>query len=293
MSSLPSRTLLWLPAIFALAPAGCTTPAVEGKSPLAPAQMSPDSCVLEVFFVRFPLGDPEANGELWKEVDEQHFPVELRRRLARNGFRVGLLDGQIPAVLSRLLKMKDDARPPGLVGGMRGCHTPPLAARQVDLVRWHLETRAGQPKMIVASRVYDRLPVLISEPDQLGGQTYLQAQAVLAAKTFPQGDGRVRVELVPELYHGEPRQRWVGDQGMWRLEAGKERKAFQQMAFSATLSPGCMLLVTTLPNRPGSLGYHFFTEDGGKAEQKLLVVRLAQTQHDGLFSPTRTLGPKE
>jgi hypothetical protein len=282
------RTVLLLPAILALTLAGCTTPAVEGKSPLSAVQMSPDSCVLEVCFVRFPFGDPEVNQQLWQEVDEQQFPADLRRRLSRNGFRLGLLDGQIPAALSKLLEMKDESRPTG-------------GTSQIDLaeldsegppVKRHLEIRAGQPKMIVASGVYDQLPVLICEPGELGGETYSQAQAVLVVKTFPQGDGRVRVELVPELQHGELRQRWVGQDGMWRLEAGRQRRVFEEMAFSATLSPGCILLVSSLPDRPGSLGHHFFTEDNGKPEQKLLVLRLAQTQHEGLFSPTRTLGQK-
>ena len=283
------RTVLLLPAILALTLAGCTTPAVEGKSPLSAVQMSPDSCVLEVCFVRFPFGDPEVNQQLWQEVDEQQFPADLRRRLSRNGFRLGLLDGQIPAALSKLLEMKDESR-------------PTVGASQIDLaaldseappVKRHLEIRAGQPKMIIASGVYDQLPVLICEPGELGGETYSQAQAVLVVKTFPQGDGRVRVELVPELQHGELRQRWVGQDGMWRLEAGRQRRVFEEMAFSATLSPGCMLLASSLPDRPGSLGHHFFTEDNGKLEQKLLVLRLAQTQHEGLFGPPRTLGQKE
>ncbi len=289
MPSLFARTVLLLSAILAVGLAGCTTPALEGRSPLAPARMSPDSCVLEIFFVPFPFGDPEVNGELWEEVDEQHFPAELRRRLARNGFRLGLLDGQIPATLSKLLKLKDGLQPTG-------------EANQIDVaelasgsppVRRYLQIRAGRRQEIIASGVYDHLPVLISEPGQIGGQTYSQAQAVLAVKSFPQGDGGVRVELVPEVHHGQPRQRYVGRQGMWRLEAGREQRVFEEMGFSATLSPGCMLLVSSLPNRPGSLGHHFFTEEDGKLEQKLLVLRLAQTQHDGLFGPPGRLGREE
>ncbi len=80
-----------------LAMAGCTTTALhKGKSPLVPAQMSPDSVVLEMFFVRFPFGDPAVNEKLWEEIDEQQFTPELRERLARNGFRAGLVSGQMP-----------------------------------------------------------------------------------------------------------------------------------------------------------------------------------------------------
>ena len=62
---------------------------------------------------------------------------------------------------------------------------------------------------------------------------------------------------------------------------------------SATLPPGAMLVLGSLSSRPGSLGHHFFTENDGRLEQKLLVVRLAQTQHDDLFDPAEPLKLEE
>jgi hypothetical protein len=128
---------------------------------------------------------------------------------------------------------------------------------------------------------------LMCESGQVRGQTYNQAQGIFAVKSYPQPDGRVRVEMTPELHHDEPRQRWAAGQGMLRLEAGKPRRTFDDMALSTDLASGDMLILSSLSNRPGSLGHHFFTESrsDGRLEQKLLIVRLAQTQHDGLFSP--------
>ena len=57
---------------------------------------------------------------------------------------------------------------------------------------------------------------------------------------------------------------------------------------SGTLPPGAMLLISSLPNRPGSLGHHFFTTNKDHREQKLLVIRLAQTQHNDLCAPPET-----
>ncbi len=56
-----------------------------------------------------------------------------------------------------------------------------------------------------------------------------------------------------------------------------------------------MLVLSSLSNRPGSLGHHFFTEkqNEGRLEQKLLIIRLAQTQHDGLFNPPEPLKLEE
>ncbi len=280
MPLLPGRVVLPLWAVLALV--GChSAPKQKGESPLVPPQMSSDSCVLEIFFVRFPFGNPQINGHLWQEVDEQHFPALLRQRLARNGFRVGLLSGQLPIALSELLELSDKPPPSGNANHAKVIEMdcPPR------VVRRRLQIRSGQRGEIVASRIYDQLSVLLCEQGQLGGETYCQAQAMLAVKTFPQDDGRVRLELIPELHHDQTRQRWVGNQGMFRLEAGRPRRVFDNMGVSAVLSPGSMLILSSLPDRPGSLGHHFFTEDDGQLEQKLLVVRLSQTQHDELFTP--------
>jgi hypothetical protein len=58
------------------------------------------------------------------------------------------------------------------------------------------------------------------------------------------------------------------------------------MTIDAPLRPGQMLVLGSLPERRGTLGHHFFTQKtGGRLEQKLVVIRLSQTQHDGLFDP--------
>ena len=281
--------ILLLPVLLALS-GGCTTPDLieDDKSVLAPPSMPPDSCALEVFFVRFPFDDPTANDQLWQAVDEQQLPPELRHQLRQNGFRAGVVGGQIPMALSRLLELDDKPPPKGEANQVS------VADLQAEprVTRSHLSIRAGRRKEILASSIHDELTAIVHDRGQLGGQTYTKAQAMLAVKTYPQGDGRVRVELVPELHHGDPRQRYVGDQamGMWRFDPGRPRRVFEKMAFDATLSPGSMLLVASLPHLPGSLGHHFFTtEENGELQQRLLVLRLSQTQHGGLFSPPEEL----
>jgi hypothetical protein len=271
---------------------GCATTALpKGKSPLMPAQMSPDSVVLDMFFVRVPLGDPEVNDKLWEGVDEQRFAPELRDRLARNGFRAGLLSGQMPAELSKLLELNDKPSTSAEAVSMKAEELE----KQPRVVRRHLPLRAGREGSIIASSIYPELPVLMSEPGELCGQTYRQAQGIFSIKSFPQADGRVRLVLVPELQHDQPAQRWITDQGMMRLDVRRPTRTFDELALTTDLAPGAMLILSSLPNRPGSLGHHFFTEkvDEGRTEQKLLLIRLTQTQHDGLFTPPQPLKLEE
>ena len=145
------RQIVLLLAVLAIA--GCNTPLHKGKSPLMPAQMSPDSVVLDMFFVRFPFGDPAVNEKLWEEIDEQQFAPELRERLARNGFRVGLVSGQMPVELSKLLELSDKPAP---TGEIEGAKVDDLEA-QPRVVRRHLQLRAGQRSEIIASGVYPRI----------------------------------------------------------------------------------------------------------------------------------------
>jgi hypothetical protein len=276
-----------------LASAGCANPlqvAAKGRTLLKPAQMSPDSVVLDVFFVRFPFGDAEANETLWQEVDEQQIPAEVRKRLAQNGFRAGTVGNQLPVALSKLLELKDKPAPNG---GATQVDLNDLACEpRVD--RRHMSVRTRIPGQIIATETHGELTVLMPEADGLCGQTYVQAQGMFAVTAVPQPDGRVRLDLLPELHHDQPKQRWIGDQGTLRLDMARPKRAFDTLGLSATLSPGNMLLMTSLPNRPGSLGHQFFTcNKEGQQEQKLLVIRLAQTQHNELYSPPQELRLEE
>jgi hypothetical protein len=277
------RTILLLLALATLC--GCTTPLHQGKSPLQPAQMSPDSVALDMFFVRFPFGDPTINEKLWGEIDEQQLAPDLRERLARNGFRVGMICGQMPIELSKLMKLSDKPAP---MGELAGTQAASLEAEPTVSQR-HLQIRAGEPATIVASGIYPELPVLVWRSGRLSGQTWGQAQGIFAVKSLPQPDGRVRLELVPELHHDQPRVRYTGNQGVWRLDTSRPKEVYNDMAIAADLPSGAMLVLSSLPNRPGSLGHHFFTDASERREQKLLIIRLSQTQHDGLFNPPEPL----
>jgi hypothetical protein len=277
------RRQIVLLAVLALA--GCNTPLHKGKSLLMPAQMTPDSVALDLFFVRYPYGDATVNEKLWEEIDEQHFSPELRERLARSGFRIGLVSGQMPMEMSKLLELSDKPA----VGDTSAETKVADLEVQPRVQRQHLQLRSNQPGTIVASEIYPELPVLMTESGQLCCQTYSQAQGMFDVKSFPQPDGWVRLELVPGLYHGQPRQRWITGQGMAHLETGRPKQPFDDLKFSADLAPGAMLVLGSLPNRQGSLGHYFFTEKEERLEQKLLIVRLSQTQHDGLFNPPEAI----
>jgi hypothetical protein len=270
--------------LLVLCQAGCRPimPDAKGQSPLKPAGLSQDSVVLDIFFIRFPFGEEKDNEKLWEEIDEQHFSPECRQRLIENGFRVGRIGGRIPVELSRLLELGDKPAEPG--------EPNQLAVEDIGkgprVNRRHLQIKPCQRSEIMASEVYGELPIIVKDDsDQISGKFLKQAQGMLALCAELKSDGQVSLSITPEVHYGQPLKRWVsGAQGVLKLDSSRSREVFDSLAARATLAPGDMFVVSTLSNRPGSLGHYLFTEtNSGKLEQKLLVIRLSQTQHDDLF----------
>ena len=116
------------------------------------------------------------------------------------------------------------------------------------------------------------------------GRTYYKAEGRFALEASPVGDGRVRVELVPELHHGQQQPKWTGSDGVLRLDASRPKQVFDELKLQAILAPGEMIVVTTAVERPGSMGHYFFTEPTGEsAAQKLLIIRLSHASQDELY----------
>ncbi|HEX3999909.1 MAG TPA: hypothetical protein VHX65_15265 [Pirellulales bacterium] len=275
--------LLWrlLAVVWSCAPflAGCRwiTPAPAGKPLLTPLTLATDAADLEVVLFRVPAGDSELGDTLWNQVDEQGFSADLRRELSANGLRAGLIGGQLPEVLSRRLSAGEDPTSPAATAAKMQGEAPVRRSR--------MQLHRGRPGKIVTSGIYDQISLLTLDDGQLHGKTYPKAQGLLVVQVDPQADGRVRLSLTPNLEYGEPRQQWVGDDGMFRLESGRPKQVFERLKTDIVLAPNQTLLLSSIPQRSGSLGHYLFTEPGsGRVEQKLLMIRLAKSKFDDLFA---------
>jgi hypothetical protein len=263
---------------------GCAPLERSGHSRLQPLRMATENVGLEIYFVRAPLGDPDINGPLWSDIDEQQVPLELRRRLAANGFRVGLVGNRLPPKLEQLLKVAETTPV------AEGEEAPPMDLESEPIVRQRiLQVRGGKRTHVICTGERTRHPelsVLIRGDDgTVNGRTYRKVMGIFAAKATPQGDGRVKLDLVPELEHGDPQRRFEPADGMLKMEFSAPREKFDSLRTEATLMPGQILVLSCLADRPGSLGYHYFTEQTSeRVVQKLLLIRLTGTQYDNLFS---------
>ncbi len=281
------RAMLFATCALSAAFCGCAKLEKVNRAALPRAQMSADAVVLDLFFVRVPLGAPLANEQLWADADEQQLPADLRVRLADNGIRAGVLGSQIPAALERLVEDPMAREKPDSSKSEENTHlskTDPNSVTQFEaeprVMQRHLQLRTGMPSEIIASKERDSLVLLETQHGLVGGRTYRKGLGVLQLKSFPQADGRVKLELVPELQHDEPKIEYVDQAGSWIHDVRRPRRTFPELKVEATLAPGEMLVLTSLPEQSGTLGHYCFTESTSRGvSQKLLIVRLSQTQH--------------
>lgn len=272
-----------------LSSAGCarwaTTPQTASKSNrLAPARLAADAVVLDVAYLRLPAADLAGYDEIWTAVDEQPLPVELRRDLGTNGLRAGIIGQELPARLRERLDAKENDWE---------VRSEDVARSDVGIGggKWHLQVRTGRRRKILASKTYPTLSVLLCEDGQVRGHQLREAQCLLSLRTYPQGDGRVKLELTPEIEHGDVRNEWGSSEGTWVQRVGRERLVVERLRLEAWLAPGQSLLVSTTRESKG-LGDYFFAETAGETVARTaLLIRLAQTQLDDLFAPEQISTP--
>lgn len=259
-----------------------TSPKAETSS--LPAPPLPANCVvLEVAFVRVPLADEVAYNSIWSEVDEQHFPTDLRRQMSANGLRCGIVGMQLPPKLKEAL---DDSQPGAVERGEDS-----LADPELDRAPRRIQCRTAQRAKILVTKKLESLPLLVMEDSCVRGFPLSQAQCLFGLKTYPQGDGRAKIELTPEVEHGEMKTQFIGRDGAVQPQLGQDRVVLDKLRLSAILAPGHVLMLAGTPEVKG-VGSSFFTEtDSGTTYRRILLVRLAVTQYDDLFAPDQMVTP--
>src|ERR1051326_6064938 len=170
------RAMTALLAMAALG--GCSSwqqTAPKEQSLLKPISLADDGVQLEIVAIRFPFGDEDLNDSMWNEIDEQQLPLSVRQKLADAGLRAGVIGGQMPAALARMMASAEQGPANAIAAAASLEQSPPVTRQQMQLHSgWHGE--------IISSSIYPQLPQLTREEGRLSGQTYSAAQGVLQAK---------------------------------------------------------------------------------------------------------------
>lgn len=270
---------------LALLLAGCThwnAPLSLDKKWLPSPKLAPDGAVLEIAMLDVPPDDPWDPAELWNEVDEQFLPADVRRRLADHGIRCGLLGAQVPDTLWRRMNADQSITLDNKDGAAVLSDVPS---------RRRLQCRGNRQQWIVVRKDLETLTLGKQGTGQVEPEEFRDAACELSFKTLPLGDGHVRLDLTCAVRHGPQLQRWVGEDGSFRLDSNRACRLFEGSRFEASLAPGRTLVIGATPAGVG-LGGAFFAANPAKgSSHKILFVRLAASQLDDLFSPQQRSTP--
>ncbi len=251
------------------------------KDPLLkPIKLSEEAVGLEIYFIRRSVGNQDSAQAIWDNVSDLSFPESVRRQMRTNGFRFGVLaSGQVSKLIEllNLIDPKSGAKVDAWSEMVQFTNDDNIMCRYVEML-------PDQPTEALASDVYDELTILQNSGGNIGGQTFTNAQCVFRITSSLRPDGAVDLTVLPELQYGDSRQQYSFEQGVVKMEYGRNRKTLDKLQLKAKLKPGEMVVLSCLPNQAASLGANFFTDASIKGDyQKLMVLRLVRCQHDGLF----------
>ena len=236
---------------------------------------APKTLPLEIVFARTDDHEAGWQDELWNLADEQAFDHALRRRLAANGLRVGLVAGPLPPTLAARLEPHSTPAEDG--------DLPAAAADRPAVTRRFLKLLPGRDNEIVAAAGLDELILFEHDGDEVRGDSYRDATTYFALKAWPAADGRLRIELVPTVKHGPLERAWVGEEGAFRLETGQKRRSLAGLAIAATIPQGSTLLVGPAGDASSTVGDAFFGADTSRRGRRLLAIRPDGRPTDPLF----------
>lgn len=247
--------------------------ATDGQSAAKP---SPTTIPIELVFVRFGEQDLQLRDDLWGFVDEQVIDAALRRTLAANGMRAGVVTSQLPGTFADRFRPKQPAIHTGEI--------PDGSFERPAVVRRILKLLPGRNSEVVAASVLTELVLLEHDGEGVHGGTYHDASTHFSLRAWPAADGRVRIDLVPTIKHGPQERSWVGEDGVFRLESGQRKHVVEQLQFHTTIPLDSMLIVGSYGDAASTVGDAFFRDRmHGQSDLRLLAIRPLSRGVDPLF----------
>jgi hypothetical protein len=255
--------------LLAVTGCGLWSEELAAPSQLPPLRPAPNRAMLDMALIGVPA-DHAGVSALWQDLDEQHVSTALRQRLAENGIRCGLLGQQLPPSVEQLIETSTQ-QTTAQTGFAQG----------VTIQR--MTFSPGAARQLAATGIRDEMIVLHSRGESVSGNTYQAAQCLLDIRCDHAPGDRVRLAVIPEIHHGEPRRHVGGSQGALQFIVRKDKVAFDELTIETELAIG-QTLVLGATDPPKGLGTNFFLHDEtGQRQTKLLLIRLVQAPHEPLF----------
>lgn len=249
----------------------------EAATGLPTAQTPLGNAVLDLSFIslRPPQVDSDqaadSDAGLWQSIDEMLVPAETRRRLRRNGLRVGkvISPNDFATQLEPYRSLSTETSEV-----LEATNTKSDLSHESRRITCRVGKRYELPVRQTAAG--DRV-VLVNRDGQTSGQTLPAAQPLFALRARALDARTVTLQLTPEIQHGPLKQTWVGNDMALRMEPRRDAWVLSELAVELPLQRGEMLVIGAAEPDFG-LGSQFFSglASEGEPDRTILLIRVHQ-----------------
>lgn len=257
-------------------------------------QTSPDTLGVEIVTFRVPESQYQRLIDLWQSADEQSFTPLLRRELAKNGLRCGVLPSANVPVLINLAPPKSGQNsamsptPPSATGHETAS---PRFAESTNLERvFVLSDVETEPiaqtqfvtllpgkhcELLPRTDTVEELHLFWTDPATGSpcGKTYRKVDGRVVLNAAPMPDGSALIDIVPTIEYGEPEPHIWPRNGEWQRDMVRPKLIFDTVRITQTLYPGQVIVLGPSDHTAAGFGKYFFTQQRGSTERKILAIR--------------------
>lgn len=229
---------------------------------LKPIPKMRDGIRLDVFHVDRPVGDPRIGESMWKAISQGGSldPATIRS-LDENGFRFGTVPANPPIALQSLI-LANSSKSKSPSTGERTLHKS-------------FAFPTGQNAILDIMQLPEGLEVVIPGPEGNRPLTLHSARAILRVLAEKIEDGWARLEIVPEIHHGEMRTRAVAGEREWMMGYSQAVEPLYQLKFHVELNRGEMAVIGLKDQDKTPIGRWFFRNQIEAALERVMMIRLA------------------
>lgn len=205
--------------------------------------MAPDAVALEIGVAQLDYSQAETLKQYWHSLDQQELAVETRQQLDRHGIKVGIMSTRPPASFSKLVNPREVVIDE-LDAFQRQLYlSGHLSATSRMLAHNRISNRKGQPHPIVTSAEHSKYSWAIHDQGGTTVETSSNVRGIFSIRTYPQGDGSVRVVVQPQVHHGKLEKRYGATANGFKFENQQTVATLEQLEFEVPLRSGETLVI--------------------------------------------------
>lgn len=237
---------------------------------------------MEVAITQVDHDQDELLEKMWHQLDQQSIPLETRQILDANGLRAGVLSPQATIEFVELLADKE-IDTSGMKTWQKQFYAQQGNTTQRKILHQRIQNDIGELHMVPLSDTAATASwAVTTKRSRFAGQGE-NVRAFAEISTYPKGDGRVELEILPQLRFGEVRPTIDVAEGTFYIKPQQSIKSIEDLRLSIHVRPGETVVVGPTSQLVDLGDLMFGNGDRIDFWHRLLLVRVVHTQHDDLF----------